>query len=482
MAKAEITNLVQLKKHAKKLFMQGESVESTTNLLWSSNELIISRTFAASIDELRTNVKELAANFAPYERIQQIIQNDLIAPTNRRSWFLHIRDSDIIILKNKADVGLDFLGKEYYIDYLHQLPVIYNPKKPMGIHADADGVKSFNNYKAPPWKSKILKGSGVYPQTPIPPIYDKFLTHITNGDDESKNFVLDWIAISLQARNQTYLCTIGTQGVGKGILGKTIAALHGKANSSNILFETISKQFNKPFADKTFVYLDEVSKVTKEQADKLKKQNDDEQEIELKGVDSEVVENFNNIYISSNHLEALRLEANDRRHSIINITDKRLETIFTHDQIRSLYEDQNLIEQFAYYLMNRKYNPHYVTYPFKSEQTMRVLQSSTLDWEKYFLDEVCKNFAGENVSVKAILGHIKAEFNKSNATMNSIVALSEKFPGIFEVSKTSNYKDIMYDNRELELKKPEGVEKRVFAIHFKKLNEQKSYEIREIED
>jgi hypothetical protein len=124
--------------------------------------------------------------------------------------------------------------------------------------------------------------------------------------------------------------------------------------------------------------------------------------------------------------------------------------------------------------MTREYNYKYVSYPFRSDQTLKILQSSTLDWENYFLDEFCKDFADECISVKSIIEHLKHNFQKSFITQNTLESLSEKFPGIFSIKKRVDYKELEYkeSNGKENLIKPKGIEKRVYAINIEKLEKQ----------
>jgi hypothetical protein len=231
------------------------------------------------------------------------------------------------------------------------------------------------------------------------------------------------------------------------------------------------------FYGKTFIYLDEVNKVTSEQADKLKKQNDDQIEIERKNVDAEVLENYSNICISSNHLNSLRLEPKDRRHSIVALTGVRLENVMADEDINRLTEDKELVSRFARYLYYRKYNPKNITFAFKSSRALEIMNATAQDWEKWFMDEFCKDNAGHTMKAKDVIEYARDNFRKATITISSLVGLSERFSGIFRVVKTDKYSNIDMTG----VVKASSDSKRVFCVEINKLKEQAKYDIIEEE-
>jgi hypothetical protein len=210
----------------------------------------------------------------------------------------------------------------------------------------------------------------------------------------------------------------------------------------------------------------------------LKKQNDDEIEIEKKNVDSEVVENYSNIYISSNHLDSLRIEPGDRRYSIVSLTDKRLEHVFNETEINALTEDKTLVENFAYYLYHRPYNRKNITFAFKSSRALEIMNATALDWEKWFIDEFCKDNEGSTIKAKDIVEFARGEFTKSNITISALESLASRFSGIFKITKRSAYKEINVAGNIVMSKD----EKRVFCVEINKLDKQAKYDIIETED
>src|SRR6185437_15064174 len=114
----------------------------------------------------------------------------------------------------------------------------------------------------------------------------------------------------------TLLCTIGAQGIGKGVFGSILEALHGEANAVKVRDQVFKGQFNAPLANKTLVYVDEIALTTKEAHDRIKDVVNQKVEIESKGKDPVQLKNYASFYLSSNSFDAIKLEAGDRRYSI----------------------------------------------------------------------------------------------------------------------------------------------------------------------
>jgi hypothetical protein len=461
----------------------GYTAEDIGDALCDTNQYIISKNIAEGGEVIRSRSMKIALNFGPYERIQEVQRCQLIMPTNRKEWFLFDPFEKLIKPIKRENVILDFKDPNRYKQNSKHVIIEYTPKREMGLFKD-DYMLKFNVYKAPKWK---LPTGSVYPTTEMPPIYTKFLTYFTGGDEESVNYILDWLAYSIQnkQKNKTYLTAIGAQGVGKGIMAKIIAQLHGPKNSSDVLFKSIGKQFNKQFADKTFVFLDEVKKATEDEMNALKKQEGDVQEIELKGVDAQSVENHNNIYIASNNLDSLRLEPDDRRHGIINIGTNRLQNVLTQDEIHSLYQNEENIKNLGYFLMNRIPNPKYLAEGYKSQNAKRVLDASAYEWEKHFIDSFCHDFAGQSISCVSVAKALGAEFPKFRGNINTsmFTLLSKKFDGVFSVSKIGDFSEFTtsYDLAGLKHTSKESG-KRLFCVKILPLDKQKKHDIIEKEE
>lgn len=431
-------------------------------------------------------VQDYLSRYKDYPLIQTIMNNIILRPNNRSKWFVF----DSVNIEEHTIDGREhlqtLLDSETVQSRIKSCAVIYNPNSGQ-ILDESKPTATYNSYRPPEWKYNHFFGKETLPVLEQPPeLFMRFVRHLCDNDDASVEFLLDWIAISLQSRNLTYLCTIGAQGIGKGILGGIIARLHGKKNAVKINFNSITKQFNALLADKTFIYLNEVNKVNSSQYDILKSLNDDEMEVERKFEESESNMNYANIYLSSNNLDSLPTDIGDRRMSIIMLTKTRFEhTNFTKAEITALVSDEKLLTQIAQYLFYRKYNPENISFPHKSKRALEMMDASILDWQRSFLDEVCKKYAGKAIKAAdavSLINHFAGRTRPAN--ISSLIALSRKLPGIFEAKKMGEYQILEYPlpSTITSAVWVPGPKTRVQCIQILPLAEQKSYDVNSDDD
>jgi hypothetical protein len=457
---------------------------SIVEMLANTQLYNISRNVVETTEDIQIKVTLILKDCEFYKRIQRVLMGQVIMPTNRADWFLWEAEKEHTFTLSRQILLQDFKADFRWERSSKSLKVVYNPKKPLGLFTQGPD-EEFNLYKPPFWKKEVQQSTGIYPRSELPEIYKRFLTHLTGGDEESINYILDWAAYSINEgpKNKTYLTAIGAQGVGKGVLSKILMALHGDSNSLDTTFSAIADRFNGSFADKVFIFLDEVIHATDEQMNFLKRQENDKHQVERKGKEKEDTENFNNIYIASNHLDSLRLEPGDRRFGIINIGTTRLEAAFTQAEIRSMYLDNDLVRSLGNYLMHRETNPKYYSDGYKSANAVNVLNASTKDWEQCIKDDLCTEAAGKTITCAAAIAYVRFKGSKAVPTINTLKFLAQRFSGIFEVKRTSEYYEFGNDfTRSALVKAPEGNNKRVWCIEILPKDKQKQYETIEKED
>lgn len=473
-----INTFIELRGTVESLISQSYDVKMICEILLSKANYIVGQSVAQTDEQLMALCVQICSEYAPYAYIQNILRNDLIIPKNRKQWFLYSPSTNKRTKIDRSYLDLVFANKKDYMRNARYAIVVYEPHNRRALSGETEKLK-FNNYQPPFWKEDLILNKVTdVPVVDAPPqIYIDFLNHLTDNDELSVQFTLDWLAISLRERNRTYLCTIGDQGIGKGVLGAIMKELHGRDNYVQLEFNrAMDARFNAAMGEKTLIYLDEVNKVTSAQNDKLKMQSNDEIEIEYKGVDSETQENWANVYISSNHINSLRLEPGDRRHSIINmVKGVRIDHIWSQEQINALVDKDN-IEQFARYLWHRKFNRANIATAFKSKVALEIQESTTADWEKWFLDEYCKENSGKTVAYMNVVQDVREKFGaKLNMNRNNIISLSKRFPGVFVLSKSNTYVGSVEANKRLK-------DARVNCVKILPIDKQLNYDIITEED
>jgi hypothetical protein len=199
-------------------------------------------------------------------------------------------------------------------------------------------------------------------------------------------------------------------------------------------------KFNSQIMNKRLVYCDEISIRNKEDEDKLKLVVNDFIEVERKGIDAEEISNYANFYISSNNLDAIKLSGDDRRFSIINLTDIKLIEIFNDKEIKELLEQKN-IDKLAQVLYYRKVDKEGMKKVFISERTRLVRESALKEWEDWFLTEYCVDNAGRSIKQKTVSDDVEDQFgSKFRPSRTSFDKLRNLLPPdqrIFEIKKKS---------------------------------------------
>lgn len=229
-------------------------------------------------------------------------------------------------------------------------------------------VNLFRGYKAQPFGDMDLLGD----EMPKDNSYVQlFVSHIKDiwckGDTEMGEHVLKWFSHILQRPNiptESAIVVVGKEGAGKGSISNVlINHILGRELGRN--YEGISRYLDKFETAKEkllLAVLDEsnTSGMDKASIDKLKHIITDRTlEIEYKGVQSYNVDLYNNLLFTTNNYSGLRITPNDRRFTVLEISDSKIGDFSYFDKLNnpSDYEASCLV----HYLLNdvdlTGYNP-----------------------------------------------------------------------------------------------------------------------------
>lgn len=301
---------------------------------------------------------------------------------------------------------------------------------------------TFNTYIPPKWYARKFYSMGdkrIYaPSSGMPNIYKKFFKHLTNNNKESYIYLLDWLANGLKSRNFCILTTIGKPGIGKGVLGNIMRELFGPSNFYSGSDRMFKGTFNAQLADKRLVYCDEVTIRNKEDEDRIKLVVNDYVEVEKKGIDATELRNYANFYISSNNFDSLKISGDDRRFSIIDLTDTKLPLVMKDAEIKSLTEEKN-IAKLGRFLYTREVDAEKMKKVFASERTKLVRESSLYEWQDWFITEYCVENAGKSIKQRKVSDDVEDEFgSKFRPSRSSLEKLRDLLPPsqrVFDVKK-----------------------------------------------
>lgn len=202
------------------------------------------------------------------------------------------------------------------------LPVLlkYNPRSTTNkrkVEYGSSLVYEVNTYVRPSWMDV-----SEFKDKPNE-LFFKLLSHLF-PNKECQKYVVYWIYTAMKHRNQTYLLLNSGMGTGKGTLAQLIENLIGADNTFKTSEEFFDTRFNGELYQKRLVFFDEVP-INSHTRTKLKYYANDRIHIEQKGQEPRYMDNFASFVIASNHDHNAQLMSNDRRFSVPEITDARLD-------------------------------------------------------------------------------------------------------------------------------------------------------------
>jgi hypothetical protein len=425
-----------LKKLVKKLIKFGYDIDQLYHM--ATNNKDFENLGDSVIEDV---VNDVIDEFPNYGLIQKVVRSKLVCDAqgeNNKIMLLDeknrsIEEYDRIRIKEILDPKFDFMSK------MHTAKYEYRPLEPGMLLKNKDGTFTYNTYSPPKWQQDWFYSKGKdLPNKVIniPPLYEKFLRHLVGEGEDSKasyDYIVKWLANGLKRKNYCILTTIGKQGIGKGVLGGIMRQLFGDRNYYEGSDRMFKGTFNSQIADKRLVYCDEISIKEREDEDRLKLVVNDTVEIEKKGIDAKTIQNYASFYISSNHMDSITLTADDRRFSIVDLTDEKLLTIMNPEEIRSLLDKDN-IEDFACYLWHFEVCEKEMGKVFVTERTAEVREMGLKEWEAWVVFEFCHKHQGKEVLFSDAQEELKENFGYSNsAGRGKYATLQNKYPSAFKL-------------------------------------------------
>jgi len=223
---------------------------------------------------------------------------------------------------------------------------IFDPREKRTYY-EKNGEYSLNKYFSPAWVNSE--------NVAVPSRFLEFLHHLFGGDKVQMRFTLGWLYRLIHSRNETALVLNGAKGVGKNILYAVAKGLVGHDYCSEATKKFGVKEFNDIFRERILILIDE-HQVNKEKYNFLKASFNEWQTIEAKGAAVKSTEKiYVNFMIFHNNPEDIYLEGEERRFSVMDITDTKLEYIWARRDIENFYKELNdpgsdLIAQIGNYI------------------------------------------------------------------------------------------------------------------------------------
>ena len=408
----------------------------------------------ADVDNLMTDSFNLSPSYFLRQKVEQcqIIQD---ISGDDMCYLLDPNTKDVVRVKESKLTRLceDKHEKSRLLSQIYPAQFTYNPMEATRLYRQ--GLDWFyNTYQPPTWYENVFYSKGnieVSKREELPLLYKQFFLHLVKDHEDSYLYVLSWLSNAMKYRNYCVLTAIGNQGIGKGVLGEIMRLLIGEKNFHTSDTRLITKDFNKQFKNKRIVFCDEIQILKIEHVNKFKALINDMIEIEGKGENAVEVKNYASIYIASNNFDSIRLTDDDRRFSIIELTDQKLIHYMSTEQISSLIEPKN-IKELAEYLWHLVIDQDIMKTPFKSSRTEEVRLAGLKDWEEWLFDDYAVDNAGETVELKKVSESVESEFgSKFKPSRRALKKLQEVYPKKF----TLVYKTMETGKRAWYVKFPE---------------------------
>lgn len=273
--------------------------------------------------------------------------------------------------------------------------ILFNPYRPEQSYnsiVDGRSATHINLYKKPSWQyGRQLEKEEIKELAILPNIIDKFFSHLF-PDLKSREYVYDWLHFALTKRCETYLVLNGAKGIGKGVFTDHICkSLLGKENHKIAPQSALDSNFNAILENCRMIIFDEFRIDDDDKISKLKRYINKDQMIEHKGVDvATTIETYNSFVISSNSLTDIKISWDDRRFSVVDIADTKLNEKWSSDEISELIysiDDEYIMRQFGYWLLYREPKDNEFSV-YKGKHFHSLCYSSLFEWQRVIIDTI----------------------------------------------------------------------------------------------
>ena len=176
----------------------------------------------------------------------------------------------------------------------------------------------------------LWRGFGVIPNKngTCDLFYDHIFSNICSGNKAYNEYVLDWLADSVQKPDRpggTAVAARGGRGTGKSIVGRTMGKVHGQHYLQISNARHMTGHFNAHLQDVTFLFSDEAFWAGDKAGESTLKTLLTEPSIflERKGVNGHAVPNCLHIYMASNQDWVVPAGIDERRFFVLEVSEKR---------------------------------------------------------------------------------------------------------------------------------------------------------------
>ncbi len=168
------------------------------------------------------------------------------------------------------------------------------------------------------------------------PLIYRLIKHVVGGGDLETEHFINWLAYIFQTREKTKVAWVfqGTQGTGKGVLyDQVLRPLFGQKYVPMRKLQDIEERFNDYMSTALFLIVDEfhmgsANSGVMKMADKLKSQiTENTNVIRVMRANQQEPASYTNFIFLTNRLDAVKIEAGDRRYNIAPRQEEKLQLV-----------------------------------------------------------------------------------------------------------------------------------------------------------
>lgn len=272
-------------------------------------------------------------------------------------------------------------------------------------------VTEFNCFHAPGWrcddKGNLDLGlEEKYKDIKEPPkMFKEFMHHLI-PTVEHRFAVYTWIYNAIFDRNETYLCLNGKKGAGKNLLVDLMGKLVGDKYYAKAPVAFLDAGFNSVLDENRLLLLDEIKVETPLHHNRLKNYINKMQNVEKKGIDADKsIETFVSYVINNNEISDMLLYWDDRRFSMPDITNVRLEDVWPQEKIDAFVaamDDVEFQRQVGFWIKchgrtEKLHNFHVI----RGERYWKIVHNSLPEWQKVIVEAITTR-QYETISVREL--------------------------------------------------------------------------------
>lgn len=331
---------------------------------------------------------------------------------NDRDKFLVLKEDHSIVKDVSISTYRHLVSEEIYQKLKPKIPLAYKRFDPYRINetlqdkkwmAVSDSLKMevphINTCKHPDWRYNRDLSARVTED-------EKRFIESSFTSPEDLQYYIDAAYHTVIDKMWSYIMLFGIKGTGKTTLIEMLIPCIGKHNYRKAPQNALKKEFNGFKKDKRLILMDEMVANTDAAVNILKSDANKEFNVEEKSQVAESVQNFVSMWIATNNISDWKFTHDERRFSVIGLTDKTTIERGISDKWMSEFsqkiETEDWANAFFNYLEANRSKSFNTMSPYKSAIFWEVVYESLTAWQMRIVDEITLGEPSGDLAVSSL--------------------------------------------------------------------------------